>query len=123
MSLDVTTSLASSAASAQDIWQDADDLKACARAWAEKIRVRPRRVQVQRMTKKWASCSRAGTLTFSTDLLQRDRTFGEAVIVHELIHLVAPNHGKLFRSLLSAYLPAAEHVLRGQVACGFGRGG
>ncbi len=33
---------------------------------------------------------------------------GEFVIVHELIHLIAPNHGKVFKSFLLAYLPDWE---------------
>lgn len=89
----------------QDRWQSAEELKAAARAWAEKIRVKPARIQVQRMTQKWASCSPGGVVTFSTDLLGEDRSFGEAVIVHELIHLKVPNHGPVFRSLLKAHLP------------------
>jgi predicted metal-dependent hydrolase len=84
------------------------EFKDCARAWAEKIRVNPARIQVQRMTQKWASCSPGGVVTFSTDLLDEDRAFGEAVMVHELVHLKVPNHGPVFRSLLKAYLPRAE---------------
>lgn len=30
---------------------------------------------------------------------------GEFVIVHELIHLLVPNHSKLFKCYMSAYLP------------------
>jgi hypothetical protein len=93
---------------APDRWQSADDFKDCARAWAEKIRVKPARIQVQRMTQKWASCSPGGVVTFSTDLLSEDRAFGESVIVHELIHLRVPNHGPVFRSLLKAYLPSGD---------------
>jgi Protein of unknown function DUF45 len=29
----------------------------------------------------------------------------EYVIVHELVHLLVPNHGKVFKSFLLAYLP------------------
>jgi predicted metal-dependent hydrolase len=94
-------------ASAQDHWQSAKEFKEFARAWAEKIQVKPARIQVQRMTQKWASCSAGGVVTFSTDLLIEDRSFGEAVMVHELIHLKVPNHGPVFRSLLKAYLSDA----------------
>ena len=83
---------------ARDRWKDAKEFKDFAQAWAEKIQVKPARIQVQRMTKKWASCSPGGIVTFSTDLLSEDRRFGEAVIVHELIHLKVPNHGPVFRS-------------------------
>jgi predicted metal-dependent hydrolase len=89
-------------------WQSVDEFKECARAWAKKIRVTPARIQVQRMSQKWASCSPGGVVTFSTDLLGENRAFGEAVIVHELIHLKVPNHGPVFRSLLTAYLPTGE---------------
>ena len=45
---------------------------------------------------------------YSTDLLALARSLGEYVIVHELIHLLAPNHGKVFKSFLFAYLPDWE---------------
>jgi predicted metal-dependent hydrolase len=89
----------------QERWGSVEEFKTTARAWAERIRVKPARIQVQRMTQKGASCSPGGVVTFSVDLLSEDRAFGEAVIVHELIHLKVPNHGPVFRSLLKAYLP------------------
>lgn len=58
------------------------------------------------MWRKWASCSSRGRLTFDTGLLNYDRAFADYVIVHELLHLKVQNHGKLFKSLLSAYVPA-----------------
>lgn len=81
--------------------------------WAEKIGVRPNRIQIQKMTRKWASCSETGRICFSIDLLDAAPTFREAVIVHELLHLQVPNHGKLFKSLMSAYLPGWEDRVRG----------
>jgi Protein of unknown function DUF45 len=32
------------------------------------------------------------------------------VIVHELLHLKVPNHGKLFKTLLRAYIPDYEKI-------------
>ena len=74
------------------------------RSWADRIGVAPRRVQIQPLTRKWASCSTAGRLTFSADLLSEPPTFRDEVIVHELVHLIAPNHGRLFKSLMRAHL-------------------
>jgi predicted metal-dependent hydrolase len=74
-------------------------------SWAIKIRVQPKQVRVQKMTRKWASCSTKGWVTFSEDLLRELGPFQDYVIVHELLHLKVPNHGKLFKSLLSTHLP------------------
>jgi predicted metal-dependent hydrolase len=79
-------------------------------SWAARIRVQPRQVRIQAMRHKWASCSTAGTVSFSTDLLTQPADFREYVIVHELLHLKIPNHGKLFKSLLRAYLPNHESI-------------
>jgi len=88
--------------------------------WATKIGAKPKRVQIQWMTKKWASCSESGRICFSTDLLGEPADFREVVIVHELLHLQVPNHGKLFKSLMSAYLPGWEARLVGRAGrvCG-----
>jgi hypothetical protein len=56
------------------------------------------------MTRKWASCSSKGRLTFSFELLNKPEDFRAKVIVHELLHLKYPNHNKMFTSLLTAYL-------------------
>ena len=90
------------------------------RDWAAKIRVSPRRVQIQRMTTKWASCSTNGRVCFSLELLDEPASFREVVIVHELLHLLVPNHGKLFKSLMNAYLPGWEAHAAGRVSrlCG-----
>jgi predicted metal-dependent hydrolase len=78
-------------------------------AWAVKVRVNPNQVRLQAMKRKWASCSTEGRVTFSLDLLEEASSFQDYVIVHELIHLKVPNHGKLFTSLLSAYLPGHKY--------------
>ncbi len=86
--------------------------------WASRIGVQPKRVQVQRMTRKWASCSSGGCICFSRALLQKDKTFQDLVIVHELLHLRVANHGKLFKSLLNAYVPVLQgRGLRGVGSC------
>lgn len=82
----------------------ADLFKAEVRAWARRIGVEPTAITLRPMSRKWASCSAAGRLTFDTDLLREPPAFRREVIVHELLHLKVPNHGPVFRSLLRAYL-------------------
>jgi len=91
--------------------QTKEQLKAEIARWTAIMKVKPSQICVQRMTQKWASCSGKGRVCFSADLLQESRTFQEYVIVHELLHLQVPNHGKLFKSLMNVYLPGWDAIL------------
>lgn len=82
----------------------ADIFKADVRRWADRIGVEPKEIHIRDMTRKWASCSSRGRLTFDVNLLRQSPEFRDEVIVHELLHLKLPNHGKLFRNLLRGYL-------------------
>lgn len=87
-------------------WRDSVEFKGAVEEWARRIGIRPTRVRMQAMRRKWASCSREGVVSFSQDLLGESRAFGEAVIVHELVHLRVRNHGRLFQSLMRSFLGA-----------------
>ncbi|MEW6040247.1 MAG: M48 family metallopeptidase [Elusimicrobiota bacterium] len=76
--------------------------------WADKIKVEPKEIHLRLMKNKWASLSESGRLTFNTELFGMDRSFCDYVIVHELLHIKVPNHGKLFKSLMFAFLPNWE---------------
>src|SRR5690349_20684815 len=97
------------------VWHDTDDMRWAARHWAARIGVKTPNIQIRQMRTKWASISTAGRLTLNTDLLTLPKSLGEFVIVHELVHLLAPNHGKVFKVFMHAYLPdwqAREKHLR-----------
>lgn len=81
------------------------DLRRRVNEWAERVRVKPTRIRIQRMTRKWGSCSTAGTITLAADLIDQDPAFQDFVIVHELLHLKVPNHGRLFKALLTLHVP------------------
>ena len=85
---------------------DQDALKQRVARWAIKLRVNPRLVRVQRMTRKWGSCSSAGTITLAADLMYEAASFQDFVVAHELLHLRVPNHGRLFKALMTAHVPA-----------------
>ena len=82
----------------------ADIFRAEVEAWARRLGVTPREIHIRPMKRKWASCSSRGRLTFDTELLRQPAEFRREVIVHELLHLKVPNHGKVFKALLKAYL-------------------
>ena len=84
------------------------DLKNAVSQWADRIGVKVREIHLRQMQRKWASISTNGRLTLNADLLSLPEALTEFVIVHELVHLLVPNHGKLFKSFMSAYLPDWE---------------
>ena len=73
-------------------------------AWAKQIRVQPKVVHVRPMKHKWGSCSKLGRASFDSTLLRQHAEFRQRVIVEELLHLRIPNHGRLFKTMLAAYL-------------------
>ena len=81
-------------------------LRCRADAWARHINVRPRAVRIRSMARKWGSCSTRGIVTLAADLADQQPGFRDFVIAHELLHLRVPNHGRLFKALMSAHVPA-----------------
>ena len=85
-------------------WKDKQEFKITVYEYAEKMKIKVKSLTLRPMKKKWASCSTTGNLNFNKELLDIDKELGEYVIVHELIHFNVPNHGKLWKSLMSAYI-------------------
>lgn len=89
-------------------WKDAQELKNAVHEWCDRIQVKVKQIQLRPMKQKWASISTTGRLTLNTELLDLPKDLGEFVIVHELVHLLVPNHGKLFKCFMFTYLPDWE---------------
>lgn len=86
-------------------WKDKEEFRARVHEWAEKLDIEVKIVAVRPMKNKWASYTkRNDLLLFNTELLELDKKIGDYVIVHELLHFRVPNHGKLWKSLMSAHL-------------------
>ena len=85
-----------------------DIFRAEVQAWAKRLRVHPKGVHLRPMKRKWGSCSTTGRVTFDASLLRQPAEFRRRVIVEELLHLRVPSHGKLFKSLLKAYLSSGK---------------
>ena len=73
--------------------------------WSARLKATPRIVRVQRMTRKWGSCSTGGVITLAEDLVEQRPAFQNFVIAHELLHLRVPNHSKVFKALMTVHVP------------------
>ncbi len=92
------------------VWRDKDEFKDRVNEIASELEVKINTLSIRPMKTKWASCSTAGNLNFNSELINMPKKLGEYVIVHELLHFHVPNHGKLWKSLMSAYLGDYEKL-------------
>lgn len=81
-----------------------EEFKNEVRTLAEEVGVNPSEIHIREMKTKWASCSNKGRLTFDEALLEKPKETRYKVILHELLHLKYPNHGKMFTTLLKTYV-------------------
>ncbi len=65
-------------------------------------------LQIQRMKKRWGSCTSNGKITLNPELIKAPTKCIEYVIIHELCHIKVPNHSKAFYNLLEEKLPNWE---------------
>ena len=74
--------------------------------WEAQTGLHPSSVQIRSMTSRWGSCNcRTGSVHFAVQLADREPEFIDYVIVHELCHLLVPNHGPEFKQLLDRFMP------------------
>jgi predicted metal-dependent hydrolase len=79
------------------------------------VGVEPARVTVRDQRSRWGSASRNGSLSFSWRLVLAPASVLDAIVVHELAHLVVFDHSRRFWRLvdrLTPHAPAARRWLR-----------
>ena len=64
--------------------------------YSEIIRVYPRQIKVRNYKTRWGSCDRKGRLTFNFHLIKAPHSIVDYVVIHELFHMIQPNHSKFF---------------------------
>ena len=63
-------------------------------------------IKYRQMTSTWGVCRPTrGTITFNKNLIHQPDAFIEYVVVHELSHLLQPNHSHRFYELVEFLLP------------------
>lgn len=65
-------------------------------------------LDIRFMEKRWGSCSPKGKILLNTALIRAPKGCIRYVIIHELCHLIQPNHTKAFYRLLGQILPDFE---------------
>ena len=77
------------------------------RKWQPKLGVEVAGYFLQRMKTKWGSCNhRAGHIRLNTELVKKPKDLLEYVVVHEMLHLIAPTHSEQFLTLVTKHYPS-----------------
>ena len=79
------------------------------RYWSyfDSLGIRPVEVKYRLMTSTWGVCRPVrGCITFNKRLIHEKESFIEYVVVHELCHLIHPNHSSKFYELVESLLPS-----------------
>jgi predicted metal-dependent hydrolase len=80
-------------------------VSAVAEREADRLGVAYRRIRIGGQRTLWGSCSPRGTLSFNWRLVLAPPDVVDYVVVHELCHLLVPNHSQSFWSLLERHRP------------------
>jgi len=77
------------------------------RKWEPKLGVAVAAYFLQRMKRKWGGCNyRARTIRLNTELVKKPRDLLEYVVVHEMLHLIAPTHSERFLTMMTKHYPS-----------------
>lgn len=82
------------------------DLPARVHRWAPMVGCAPSRIHIRNQATRWGSCSSSGTLSLNLQLMRFPDWVRDYVVVHELAHLVHPNHGPDFWALVARTFPS-----------------
>jgi predicted metal-dependent hydrolase len=77
------------------------------RKWEPRLKVTVEAYFLQRMKTRWGSCNhRVGTIRLNTELVKKPKELLEYVVVHEMVHLIAPTHSERFVQLMDKHFPS-----------------
>ena len=80
--------------------------------FSAKVGREPRRLRIAAQKTRWGSCSPRGTVSLNWRLLLAPSEILDYVIVHELCHLLQPNHSDRFWREVARVMPAHERHRR-----------
>jgi predicted metal-dependent hydrolase len=71
--------------------------------YAEQIGVSPAGISVRNFKSRWGSCDKKGEVVFNWNIIKAPHSIVDYVVIHELCHLIHPNHSKDFWQLVGRF--------------------
>lgn len=63
------------------------------------------KIEIRRMSKRWGSCNTIDKIVINPEVIKTSSKCIEYVLIHEMTHLVVPNHNKRFYQTLTSIMP------------------
>jgi len=79
--------------------------------WVRALGLMRPEVRVQRMRTKWGTCNQVRRrLLLNTWLAKKPGECLDYIVLHELVHLLEPDHGPRFVAMMDQHMPSWRHV-------------
>ncbi|MFW5961645.1 MAG: M48 family metallopeptidase [bacterium] len=76
--------------------------------YKRELEVEPNKIVIKKQKKRWGSCSSKKNLNFNWKIIMAPPAVIEYLVVHELVHLIHPNHSKDFWQTAAELIPDYE---------------
>jgi predicted metal-dependent hydrolase len=78
--------------------------------YSSRLNVSVDRLFVQDMKTQWGGCNPSrNNIRLNTDLARKPSEYLEYVVLHEMVHLLEPNHSTRFTALMDLHMPNWRH--------------
>ena len=71
--------------------------------YSQQIGVSPAGVSVRNFKSRWGACDKEGQVVFNWNIIKAPHAIADYVVIHELCHLIHPNHSKEFWQLVGRH--------------------
>ncbi|MCP4356203.1 MAG: M48 family metallopeptidase [Proteobacteria bacterium] len=87
------------------------DITRLVKEYSKIMGVSPEKVSFNKAEKRWGSCNYTSkSLNFTIRLAMVDENIQEYIVVHELAHLIEPNHSYKFWAIVEKYIPDYKEI-------------
>lgn len=81
------------------------EIEAVVKQQAARMKLPVKSISIRDQRTRWGSCSSKGNLSFNWRLVMAPPAVLEYVVIHELAHILQPNHSPAFWNVVAQYTP------------------
>ena len=88
-----------------------EKIKNYIKKYEELLNVKVVNFSLRKMKTLWGSCTyKKNTIRFNKNLANKNDKFIEYIVLHEMTHILVPNHSKKFYEIIKKYMPDYKKI-------------